>query len=240
MRWIFLVLLLFAPTAAHAVVHGQGAVAKRYFQAKGELTQVGKVLYSPLRVLGGSCVAIGGRWALTSKHGTDRWPADSLAVKFPFLDGDATYSVVAVSFPEKGDLALLKLDRVVDGAARVPIANDPPVSGAKVRLAGFGISGFVGNLEPPGRFSWGENTVEWAKNGRVRLILQTKERRSAILAKIDSGSPLFVKSDSGWELAGIGSSASHGANPKDGSRCTYAGLAQAKVWIENQIGQEAL
>jgi hypothetical protein len=54
--------------------------------------QLGKPLYSPLRVFGGSCIAIGGEWVLGSRHGTEKRAPELLAVSSP-APGKVVYQV---------------------------------------------------------------------------------------------------------------------------------------------------
>ncbi|MEM1084272.1 MAG: hypothetical protein AAGI48_09125 [Verrucomicrobiota bacterium] len=230
-RWIWL-LLVILPLTAEAMVWQEGATPQK--EPEGEMRQVGKVLYSPLKVFGGSCVAIGGKWVMTSRHGTDKWKPRMLHVTFPAL-ADTVYEVKEVHFPKSGDLAMLELKKKVRGADELELAVGVDAVGKRVWLGGFGMSGPVGKVGIGGRFRAGFNRVDEVRGGKWSISLSKKgegEDPEVVLATLDSGSPMFVETKEGWRLCGIASTASNRNNPGYGDRGNYARVDEAVEWLE--------
>ncbi len=209
-------------------------------EAKAEMQQVGKVHYSTLQILGGSCVAIGGPWVLTSRHGTEDWKAGSLRLSFPALGKDR-YRVKKIHFPKKGDLALIELTKKVAGAKQLTLfAGNAAKKGQRVWIGGFGLSGPLRKVGLPGEFHAGFNRVDGLRRGKISISMSgeedpTREEQEAIITAMDSGSPLFLRTKKGWELAGIASSASNRWSPEVGDRASFARVSQARLWIKGLV-----
>lgn len=206
---------------------------------RDEMKQVGKVYYSPLKVFGGSCYSLGGKWVLTSRHGTEKWNAKMLAVDFPEL-GKSRYSVKRVVFPEKGDFALLELDKKVRAAKAVTLFKAKATKGQRAWIGGFGRSGPAGKVEAGGTFYAGHNRVDGIRNDRISISLskpedETAEKDEATLALFDSGSPIFLEVNGKWQLSGIASTATNGNNPGYGDRGNYARISTIAEWIEKTM-----
>ena len=203
----------------------------------GEMRRVGKLMYSPFKVVGGTCVAIGDKWVLTSRHGVRDWEKDSLTVSLPGL-GKGGYSVKRIHFPEKGDLALLELSGKIGGFGKAGdaqlVSGANPV-GVKVWLGGYGMSGPVGNVSLPGRFYSGYNRGDKERKGKWSISMSKPgqgENPEVTISACDSGSPLFVEHDGEWVLCGIASTASNSRNPGVGDRGSYAKVGPAVEWIK--------
>ncbi|BCX46177.1 serine protease isoform1 precursor [Haloferula helveola] len=223
--------LLTAAGPAGAIVWQKGAEPQKV--QEGEMKNAGKLLYSPLRVLGGSCVALGGRWALTSRHGTDEWKPEMLAVSFPAIS-DAVYRVKAVHFPAAGDLALLELDKKVDGAAELELDTVEDRTGKRAWLGGFGFSGEAGSIGGAKGFVGGFNRVEAYRKGKLSIRLSKEgegETPEVLPARMDSGSPLFVEVEGKWRLAGIASTVTNSRNPGTGDWGNYTRISPVEGWI---------
>ena len=217
----------------------RGDLKEAESRQKDEMAQVGKVFYSPLRVFGGSCLAMGGKWVLTSRHGTDKWPPQFLAVEFPGL-GKERYSVVEIVFPKEGDYALLKLAKEVKKAKAPEVFKGEATKGQRVWIGGFGKSGPVGKVGNGGKFFSGHNKVDGLRGGKISISLskpddQSAEKDEAMLAIYDSGSPMFVETKDGWRLAGVASTASNGRDPGYGDRGNYARLKDGADWIRKIV-----
>ncbi|WP_200392921.1 trypsin-like serine protease [Roseibacillus ishigakijimensis] len=226
-------LLLFLLTAlCPAIVWQEESQPQK--EATGPMRNVGQLLYSPLRVLGGSCVLLDGRWVLTSRHGTEKWQADFLAVKFPALETKAL-AIKAIHFPPTGDFALLELTEKVKEHESISLAKEKtPVQGRRVWLGGFGKSGPVGDCHFHGVFRGGYNRIDQERGGKWSCDLSPPgkgEEQEVTVAQMDSGSPLFVETAQGWQLCGIASTASNGKNPGYGNRSNYAKIAPALGWL---------
>lgn len=220
----------------------RGDLEEAPVKAEAEMAQVGKVFYSPLRVFGASCLALGGEWALTCRHGTDKWSGVGMSVSFPAL-GKGSYRVEKVIFPEKGDFALLKLKKAVPKAKKIKFFEGKVLKGQRVWIGGFGKAGPVGQVKAGGKFHAGHNRVDGLRGGKISISLskpgdETAEKDEAMLALFDSGSPLFVETKEDWKLAGVASTASNGRNPGYGDRGNYARLSSSgkffKKWVEGK------
>ena len=239
MKSLLFFFLLIAPL--HAIVWRADLKAAPTKQ-KGEMKQVGKVFYSPFKVFGGSCLALGGKWVLTSRHGTDQWKPSFLTVEFPGL-GKKRYKVEKVVFPKKGDIALMKLEKKVSGAKAVALFTGKATKGQRVWIGGFGVSGPMGSVKPGGKFHSGHNRVDGIRGGKISISLgkpedKMTEKDEAILTLFDSGSPLFIEAKDGWQLAGVASTASNGRDPKYGDRGSYARTAGSVEWIKKVVGEK--
>lgn len=229
--------LLF-PLVAEAIVW-RGDVAAIETKASGEMKQVGKVYYSPLKVFGGSCLAMGDDWVLTSKHGTDKWAASWLQVRFPAL-GKKTYKVERIVLCPNADFALLKLKEAVPGAKPISLYKGDDEVGKRAWIGGFGKSGPVGTVGASGTFHEGHNKIEKLRGGKLSLKMskpgdESIEKDEATVARMDSGSPLFIQHKGQWKVAGIASSASNGVNPGYGDRGNYARVSKITDWIDTTI-----
>ncbi|MGJ8697378.1 MAG: trypsin-like serine protease [Verrucomicrobiaceae bacterium] len=225
-------LLLLSPLSG---IVWRGDVGEVEREQRGEMSQTGKVFYSPLRVFGGSCYALGGKWVLTCRHGTEKWKAGMLKVGFPAL-GEETFAVKRVVYPEKGDFALLELEKAVKGAKKVSFFTGKAEKGQRAWLGGFGLGGPVGQAKTRGEFHAGHNRVDGLRGGKISISLgkaddATTEKDEATIALFDSGSPLFLEVKGAWQLAGVASTASDGMNPKVGDRGNYAPVAEVVKWI---------
>lgn len=185
----------------------RGDLADAPVKAEAEMAQVGKVFYSPVKIFGASCLALGGKWVLTCRHGTDKWSGLGMSVSFPAL-GKASYQVGKVIFSEEGDFALLKLKKVVSKAKPVKFFAGQVAKGQRVWIGGFGKAGPVGNVKAGGVFHAGHNRVDGLRGGKISISLSkpeddSAEKDEAILSLFDSGSPLFVETKEGWRLAGV-------------------------------------
>lgn len=240
MRWHMALVLVLTVLEASAIVW-RADVEVVETRAKGEMRQAGQLLYSPLRVFGGSCIAIGGEWVLTSRHGTDKWAAELLRVRFPSLGGGA-YLVKEVIFPERGDLALLKLSKAVAGAKPIEFFGSDQEVGERVWIGGFGLSGPAGEVVGRGAFHSGHNRIDRIRDGKLTISLgrpgdEAVEEHEATIALLDSGSPMFVQTADGWVLAGIASSASNAADPGYGDRGSYARVSVVREWLHTMVGR---
>ncbi len=211
-------------------------------EAKGEMKQVGKVHFSVLKVFGASCVALGGEWVLTCRHGTDQWSKVGMSVSFPSL-GEKSYKVEKVIFPEKGDFALLKVDRKIPKTKVLSFFEGKIEKGQRVWIGGFGIAGPTGSAKEGGTFHAGHNRVDGMRGGKISISLskpedETVEKDEATISRFDSGSPIFVETKGGWKLAGVASTASNGGNPGYGDRGNYARLSDLGDWLKAQMGVE--
>ncbi|GHC40317.1 trypsin-like peptidase domain-containing protein [Roseibacillus persicicus] len=229
-------LLLFLLTLpASAIVWQEDAEPQT--EQEGEMRNVGKVFYSPLQVHGGTCLALGGKWVLTCRHGTEKWPPEFIRVSFPALE-KKVYKVKKIHFPESGDLALLELGSKVKDIEKITFAEKEKIVGMKVWLGGFGKSGPAGDSKLNGTFHGGYNRVDKESGGKWSLSLSKKgegEKQEATVAIMDSGSPLFVETKDGWKLCGIASTASNGTNPSYGDRSNYAKVQEGVKWIRSLV-----
>lgn len=239
MRTRFMVLFLLSVLNAPGIVWRSDveAVATK---AEGEMKQVGQLLYSPLRVFGGSCIAIGGEWVLTSRHGTDKWTAEFLRVRFTALDGVA-YQVRRIVLPKSGDFALLELEKAVPGVKKIVLHAGDQEVGKRVWIGGFGLSGPARKITGRGKFHAGHNRIDKIRNGKLTISLSrpddaTAEKDESTISLLDSGSPMFVETGDGWELAGIASTASNSADPGYGDRGSYARVSTVRKWIMEKLG----
>lgn len=232
---LVLLVLLCCLSPANAVAHLE-PVDKKYYRAEGVMKNVGQMLYGPLNVLGGSCVLIAPDWVLTSRHGTARWDVKTLKVKLPELTGRKGLEIKRIIFPPSGDIALLELKRPVRKGETLPLVDRGIREGDELLIGGFGRSGQIGDLVMPGTFCWGRNVVSKIVKKQIRLHLRKgRVEGRAVLTTMDSGSPAFVKTDAGWQLCGIGSSASNGWNPKEGDRCNYVQTFFINEWLAEQM-----
>ena len=230
------VLLLLLSSYSHAIVW-RGDIETVESQQTGVMKNVGKVLYSPLQIFGGSCILIDKKWVLTSRHGTDKWDASFLKLKFPALTKDKVYQVKTVHLHPKHDIALLELKRSVRGSEKVDFFTGQAKQGELVQIGGFGMSGKAGKAKASGQFFSGHNRVDKIRKNKISISLsrpdhEDSEPDEATIAVFDSGSPLFLKKDTSWVLGGIASTASKGKNPTYGSRGSYARVSQVVDWIE--------
>lgn len=211
-------------------------------EARDEMKQVGKVYFSPLKVFGASCLAMGGDWVLTCRHGTDKWSGVGMTVSFPAL-GKNSYKVEKVVFPEKGDFALLKLEKKVSKAKAVNFFEGEAKEGQRVWIGGFGLAGPVGKVKGGGAFHVGHNKVDGLRGGKISISLSkpeddSAEKDEAMLSLFDSGSPLFLETKDGWRLAGVASTASNGKNPGYGDRGNYAQVVSVQEWLKTTMGEK--
>lgn len=233
---LWLLLLLTLPT--HAIVW-RADLEKPPRAQEAEMKQVGKVFYSPIKVFGGICYALGGKWVITSRHGTDQWSAAMLNVQFPALAKDIL-AVKRIVFPPKGDFALLELKKPLK-LAKAPILFKGKASpNQRAWLGGFGKSGPVGQVKGIGAFHAGHNRVDGIRNNKISLSLgkpddKASEPDEATIALFDSGSPIFLEVNGKWQLAGIASTASNGSNPGYRDRANYARISTVAAWIQNTI-----
>jgi len=218
----------------------RGDIPEVQTEAKDEMKQVGKVYYSQLKFFGGSCVALGGKWVLTSRHGTDKWKAGFLKVEFPALS-KKIYEIEKIHFPKTGDLALLELKRKVKGAKEIPtFGRKEPKKNQRAWIGGFGLAGKTGKVDRSGDFHAGHNRVDGMRGGKISISLskaddKTCEPQECVLAMFDSGSPIFLETSSGWQLAGIASTATNTTNPKEGDRGGYAPIYPALSWMKKLV-----
>ncbi|MGC6426104.1 MAG: hypothetical protein ACON5H_03800 [Akkermansiaceae bacterium] len=237
MRFLLAFLLIYP---AHAIVWRADLRTLPTAQM-AEMKQVGKVFYSPLKVFGGSCYALGGRWVLTCRHGTDKWSASMLKVQFPAL-GKEILEIQGIVFPAHGDFALLELAKPLKSAKAPVLFVGKATPNQRAWLGGFGKSGPVGQLDGNGEFHAGHNRVDGIRNNKVSLTLgqpddPSTEPDEASLAIFDSGSPLFLEVEGKWRLAGIASTASNGSNPGYGDRANYARISTVVGWIRKLTGE---
>ncbi|WP_404307415.1 trypsin-like serine protease [Neorhodopirellula lusitana] len=217
-------------TESNAIIWRPGTMPET--EARAEMQNVGKLRYTPLCVLGGSCIALGGKWVLTSRHGTQAWSASMLSVQFPAL-GDQVYWPKSVMLSPTSDLALLELDSDVEGAGSIRWTREDAV-GKSVWLGGFGVSGPIPQQRVAGVFYSGYNTVDRERGGKWSLKLQPTTdpaKPNVSVALMDSGSPLFLKTERGWRLTGIASSVSSTDATKRRDRSNYARLGDAADWL---------
>jgi len=206
------------------------------------MKQAGKVYYSRLQVFGGSCVALGGEWVLTCRHGTERWSADALRVRFPAL-GDEKYRVKRVVLCQDADLALFELQEPVKDAEELAVYPGGRQRGKRAWIGGFGLSGPTGHLETVGAFRAGHNRIDGIRREKLSISLSKPdaadcESDEALPATFDSGSPLFLKTEDGWRLAGIASTASNRSKPTYGDRGNYARVAPQVDWLQEVMASD--
>lgn len=233
------IILLWTTVCVQAIVW-RSDVVEIEAEQKGEMKQVGKVMYSPLRVFGGSCVAMGGKWVLTCRHGTEKWSAGNLRVSFPAL-GKESYAVKSVTLCGSSDLALLELKKEVKGAKEMKLYEGDEEVGKRVWIGGYGLCGPVDKIGLAGVFHSGHNRVDALRKGKLSISLgrpedATTEKDEALLALLDSGSPLFVETEEGWKLAGIASTASNGRTPNYGDQGNYARVSRELQWLRKVRG----
>jgi len=228
--------LLIFSSFSHAVVWRADLKSVESKQI-GVMKNVGKVLYSPLQIFGGSCILIDKKWVLASKHGTDRWDASFLKLKFPALTKDKVYEVKTVHLHDSLDIALLELKKSVRKSQTVDFFTGKAEKGMKVQIGGFGMSGKAGETKAAGDFFSGHNRVDGFRRNKISISLgrpddPKTEADEATIAVFDSGSPLFLQHDKSWVLGGIASTASNMKNPNYGSRGNYARISQVTGWIK--------
>ena len=240
-RLLLLLLVLVSLGSAQAIVWRED-LEEPPSKAEGLMKQAGKVYYSPLSVFGSSCIALGGRWVLTCRHGTEKWSGVGLRVDFPAL-GKERYEVKEIIYPEKGDFALLKLDKKVARAKKVSLFGGKAFQGQRAWLGGFGVAGPAGKVSGGGKFHAGHNRVDGLRGGKISISLgkpddEISEDDEAIIALFDSGSPLFLNTKQGWLLAGVASTASNGRTPGYGDRGNYARVSEVKEWVKTSVEEK--
>jgi hypothetical protein len=231
MKALLGILVLVLSMRANAIVWQEGCAPEK--EQKGEMMNVGKVFYSPLKVFGASCVALGDEWVMTCRHGTEKWVAGMLKVSFPAL-GDEVYEVEKVHFPKSGDLALLELKKKVRLAKKLDLTDGLDLKGKRVWLGGFGMSGSAKRVGFGGNFASGYNRIDSAEEGKWVISMSKKgkgEDLEVVIATLDSGSPMFVEEGKGWRLCGIASTATNRNNPGTGDRGNYAMVGAVKEWL---------
>lgn len=207
--------------------------------APGPLRQVGTIRYSFLKVLGGSCVLLSDRHALTAAHGVRKWSAAQLSLRFPHFTKKQDHRIERITLHPRVDLALITLKNAIPNLP--PLASmgtSPPRPGTKVILGGFGLSGPLNQPRPPGTFHRGENQI--IKLFQDRLILRTPAQTSAektnfaAAAKMDSGSPLFLKKNDNYQLVGLALTSNYHLTKANPVRNTYLDLSKYQKWINSQ------
>lgn len=164
-----------------------------------------------------------------------------LRVTFPALD-HTIYQVENVILPDDGDMAVLQVGQPVRGAKEITLYERDDEVGKRVWIGGFGISGPAGKLGVGGKFHAGHNRIDQLRKGKLTITLSKPddprvEKDEATLALMDSGSPMFVETDRGWQLAGIASSASNGSHPSYGDPGSYARISTAREWVRKTLGR---
>lgn len=239
-RTVLLVALLasFCNRPADAVVWADPE-AEPPTEMTGPMQCVGRLRYTRLKVFGGSCVWIGDRWVLTSRHGVQGWAPGSLWVDFPGY-GKPRYRVKVVHLPpdETVDLALLELSQPLAFETPTPLATEPSAVGAPLLLGGFGFAGVAGKPTSTGKFHCGTNEVTSVSEREARFVLDaatTQRPREALPAMFDSGSPVFEVRDEKTYLVGLTVRVSHGTNPTVGDQATMTLVAPLREWLRETM-----
>ncbi len=212
-------------------------------EQSGVFRQVGRLKYTRLNVIGGSCVWIGGPWALTSRHGVEAWSASVLTVDFPAID-DTRYQVKAIHLPSKHtiDIALLHLDETPQEKNRIQLNDGPIPEKSRLLLGGYGVSGPVNQLRKVGQFHWGTNRLRSINDREGRFALDQadpNEPDESLPSMMDSGSPVFVGSEDEATLVGIVVRVTNATKPRIGDRATFTAVKSLKGWIDERTSTEA-
>ncbi len=149
-----------------------------------------------------------------------------------------TYTTIAVG---PGDMALIQLANPVSEAP-APIASAAPPPGTPVRQLGWGVtSDPLAAGDPPAMLQQLDTTIADPKtcNGlEDNQICVNNVGGSAGVCYGDSGGPLLIKVDGGWQL--IGSVIGAGYQGKCGKGpSVYQNVAAFKSWINGMTGGKA-
>lgn len=152
------------------------------------------------RLKGGTAVPIGPRTVLTAAHvGAD------VGDKF-WLEGKGYRAVEAITSPTS-DLMRITLDRDLPGW--YPLAAEPLKKGAKLTIAGWGLTGQLakGGYEwiDDREQVWGYNRLDSLNDGHLWFRFDKKGgSQEAVLTPGDSGGAVFITGPDGrLQLAGI-------------------------------------
>ena len=204
------------------------------------MLRVGRIHYSPLKFMGGSCIYFGDKWVLTAGHCVKGWSLDKYVLSFPGLSREKTFEVEAVNLHPERDLALLKLKKAPKRLKVFPIVRKSPVKNSRVWLGGFGLTGTIGETRRADGFRSGHNRVDGLRKKRISISLSepgedNAEPDEAAVSTFDSGSPLLVEESGQWKLAGIAATATRSKKVKPGLRSNYVDLAACADWIERIV-----
>ena len=246
MKRIALLLLLWASAASGIVIrHDRDDSAYLALGAK----------YPAVGHLGGrvGCTLIAPQWVITAAHTIEEsGPYDDLRVTF----GSESYKVVKIilhplreleAVDTRGDMALLKLDRPVQGIAPVQLYEKDDELGKVITLVGRGETG-NGMTGPQGerdhKVRAARNQIEWTD--ATSLIAEFDLPAEALdlegtTGPGDSGGPALLEQDGKLYLLGVGCF-SDGEHRREGSwygtRNHYARVSVRRQWILDTIAAD--
>lgn len=245
-RTAALLLLLWASTASGIVIrHDREDSAYLALGAK----------YPAVGHLGGrvGCTLIAPQWVITAAHTIEgSGPYDDLQVTF----GKESYKVVKIilhplrvfeAVDAAGDLALLKLDRPVQGIAPVLLYDKADEIGKVITLVGRGETG-NGLTGPQGerdhKVRGARNTIEWID--ATSLIADFDLPPDALdlegtTGPGDSGGPALLEQDGKLYLLGVGCFSDGDHREKGswyGTRNHYARVSARRQWILDTISAD--
>jgi hypothetical protein len=194
----------------------------------------------------GQCTLIAPRWALTAAHVAASLPTGQTRLRF----GDRDYLVERVVIHPQGhaqpgrppevDLALLRLDRDVEGVAPLPLYRAADEQGKTILVVGAGDVG-DGRAAPKagdGHRRAGRNIVDDA--GPKRLFFRFDAppegvELEAVSGPGDSGGPALIQSESAASVAGVSSGSAEGQPGRYGVVEVYTRVSSYADWIDAEL-----
>lgn len=242
-----LLLLLCTASAASAIVIRHDREDSQY-QALG-------ARYPAVGHLGGrvGCTLIAPQWALGAAHSVEgAGPYENLSVTF----GGESYRVVKVilhparvfeAVDTAGDMALLKLDRPVQGVAPVLLYDKNDELGKVITLVGRGMTG-NGLTGPQGerdhKVRGAMNRIDWTDPNSLIANFDLPPAALDLEGTTgpgDSGGPAFLEQDGKLYLLGVGSFSDDDFREKGswyGTRNHYARVSARRQWILDTIAAD--
>jgi hypothetical protein len=236
---------LLASTLALLAVTDAGATVIRHDRSDKDALTLGARFAAVCRVMpDGGCTLIAPRWVATAAHVASRLQPGS-TIQFDGQTRTVTRVVIhpdgasKPGVPPEVDLALVELDRPVDGIEPVPVYRGTGEFGTTVVIVGYGDFGVAAAplTRSDGRRRAVTNVVDDA--GPMRLFVSFTSppdgtANEGVGAAGDSGGPLLIEVNGRWHLAGV-SSASKGKPGTYGLVDVYTRVSSYLAWIDEVI-----